>query len=347
SVEDLGRRQEEALAAVRGEAAAAEEQRKAYEASFAEQLESARAVVADLRARKETVDGLVEQTRQQRDAAKAAGQATAEARLATAEATGEVQARLQEARRAASDLAGLLSAATDSRSRIDAELGAAARAAGEVSSVRRELGELFDHVQQHGREIAEANEQSHQLVAEIRNDGQQALDRLEGQTTDLIARNEHLQQELEDLFGQAADGGLFRQFDDLAEQSAPRRRKWLRLLIGSGAGSAVVLAAASSILTGVSIWAAGAVLVAGLVPLAFFLYFCASQYNAERRAEAQHQYRAALSRSLTAYRKLLATMEAEGIADSAFVDRMLSALFGATAGEDEAPQPPPAPPADG
>jgi hypothetical protein len=148
-----------------------------------------------------------------------------------------------------------------------------------------------------------------------------------------------LQQEIEDLFGQAADGGLFRQFDDLVEQSAPNRAKWLKLLIGVGAGGGVALAAITSILSGFSVWAAGAVLVAGLTPLAFFLYFFASQYNAERRDEAQHQYRAAMSRSLTAYRKLLVAMQAEGIADSPFVDRMLSTLFGATAAQGELSQP--------
>jgi len=34
-----------------------------------------------------------------------------------------------------------------------------------------------------------------------------------------------------------------------------------------------------------------------------------------------------MSRSMTAYRKLLSSMQAEGIADSPFVDRMLSMLF--------------------
>ena len=35
-----------------------------------------------------------------------------------------------------------------------------------------------------------------------------------------------------------------------------------------------------------------------------------------------------LSRSLTAYRRLLVNMQEQGIADSAYVDRMLSSLFG-------------------
>jgi len=60
------------------------------------------------------------------------------------------------------------------------------------------------------------------------------------------------------------------------------------------------------------------------------MHLCVSQYSAARRAESEYQYRAALSRSLTAYRKLLSTMQAEGIADSTHVDRMLSALFGAS-----------------
>ena len=349
SAEDLLSRQGEALAAVRGEAAAAEAQRKACEASFAEQLASAQAVVADLGVRKETAEGLVEQTRQQRDAAQAAGEATDKVRLATAEAAGDVQARLQEARRAAADLAGLLSAGTETRSRIDTELAAAAHAAGEAGTIRRELGEFFDNVQQHRQELAEAKTQSQQLIADIRGDGQQALDGLAEQNADLVARNEQLQnrseqlqQELEDLLGQTADAGLFRQFDDLAEQSAPRRAKWLRLLIGSASGGAVVLATASALLAGVSAWAAWAVLVAGLVPLAMFLHFCATQYNAERDAGAQHQLRAVVSRSLTAYRKLLSTMQAEGIAESAYVDRMLSSLFGAPADQGQAPEPVPA-----
>ena len=90
-------------------------------------------------------------------------------------------------------------------------------------------------------------------------------------------------------------------------------------------------------LVSISVWASAAVLAAGLTPMAFFLYFCISQYNAERRDETQHLYRAALSRSLTAYRKLLAAMKAEGIADSPFVDQMLSTLFGAASNGEKLP----------
>ena len=340
ATEDLWRRQEAALAALRSEAAAAGEQRKASEAALGEQLESARSVVADLRDRKEAADGLAEQARHQRDATLACALAAVDASQATAEASGEVQGRLAEASRAASDLGGLLKGGSETHSAIDRELEAARRAGGEVDEVRRETGELLDHVRLQRQEVDDARQQSQQVIATLQSDAGQALDRLAGQTNDLVTRNERLRQELEEMMGQAADGGLFRQFDELAGQSAPRLRKWLWLLIGSGAGGAVVIAGASAFLTSVSIWAAGAVLVAGLVPLAVFLGFCAVQYNAERRAQAQHHYRAALSRSLAAYRKLLVTMQAEGIAESAYADRMLSELFGAVAanGEHRDPQ---------
>ena len=357
--EDLGRRQARALEAIRGEADALAEQREAreasfaeqrttyeasltelrmaYEASLAEQLESARGVVADLRARKGSADSLLEQARQQRDAAHAAGQATAEARLATAQATGEVQAKLHEARTAAADLAGLLSAGAESRSKIDAELAAAAGAASQVGDIRRDLGEFFDNVRQHKQEMAQVGERSQQLIADLRSSGQEALAGIERQTADLLARGGQLQQEVEDLLGSAADGGLYKQFDDLAARSAPRRRKWLLLLVGAGGGGAGVLATVSSIIAASWPWAGIALLAAGLVPLAIFLYFCVTQYNAERHAETQNQYRAAVSRSLAAYRKLLAAMKAEGLADSAHVDRMLSALFGQAADDSLPP----------
>ncbi len=335
AAEDLGRRQAEAVAAVRGEAAAAQEQRKASESALDEQLESARSVVGDIRARKDAVDGLAEQARQQADATLACALAAVDARQATAEAGGEVQGRLAEARRAASDLAGLLKSGAETRSEIDREMEAARRAGGEVIAIRREMGELLDHVRLQRQEVDGARQQSQQMIAALESDARLALDRLAGQTSDLVARNEHLRQQLEEMMGQAADGGLFRQFDELAGQSAPRLRKWLRLLIGVGAGGAVLIGAGSAVLTSVSVWAAGAVLVAGLVPLAVFLGFCAVQYNAERRVQSQHHYRAALSRSLAAYRKLLVTMQAEGIAESAYADRMLSELFGAAADNDE------------
>jgi len=329
AAEDLGRRQEEALAALGGEVAAAQEQRRVSEASLCEQIESAKSVVVGLHARKEAVDGLADQARQQRDAALACAQAAADARQATAEASGEVQGRLAEARRAAADLAGLLKGGAETHLAIDRELEAARRAGGEVGQIRREVGELLDHVRRQRQEVDDARQQSRQMIDSLQSDARQVMDRLAGQTSDLVARNEHLRQELEEVFGQAADGGLFRQFDELAGQSSPRLRKWLLLLIGSGAGGAAAIAAGSAILTNVSVWAAGAVLVAALVPLAVFLGFCAVQYNAERRLQSQHHYRAALSRSLGAYRKLLVTMQAEGIAESAYADRMLSELFGA------------------
>jgi len=169
--------------------------------------------------------------------------------------------------------------------------------------------------------------ESRQLVSDLDKNGREVVERLEGQTSELVERNEQLQQEIEDLFGQAADGGLFKQFDDLAEQCSPEREKWLKLLIVSAAGGGAGLALITTILAAFSGVAAIAVLLAGLTPLAFFLYFCTTQYNTERRAETQNQYRAALSRSMTAYRKLLASMKAEGIADSPFVDRMLWTLF--------------------
>jgi len=331
------RQQAAAVAAEQREACAASlaEQRAAHDAALAEQLETARATAADLRARKETADELLEQARHHRDAAQAAEHAAAEARAATAQATGEVQAKLHEARTAAADLAGLQSAGAESRAKIEAELAAAASAAGQVGDVRRDLDKLLATARQHEQEMAQAREQSQQFLAALQGDGQEALEGLEQQTADLVARAERLQHEVEDLLGAAADGGLFKQFDHLAEQSGPRLRKWMRLLIGGGGGGAVVLAAASAIIAASWPWAGIAVLTAGLVPLAIFLYFCTSQYNAERQAETKNHYRAALGRSLAAYRKLLAAMKAEGLADSAHVDRLLAALFGPDADADE------------
>jgi len=303
-----------------------------------ESLDQARQNTQQSSEYREQSQQLLEQTIQERDTARQAGQDIARVRVDTAEAVGEIQAKLQEVRAAAEDLTGLLSAGAQNRSKIDAELTAASRGAGEIGDISRNMGESLDQARKHTEQLAEDEAQSRQLISQFRGSARETLDRLEGQTADLVARNEELQQGIEDLFGQAADGGLFRQFDDLVEQTAPKRAKWLRLLIGAGAAGGVALAIISAILAGFSAWAAVAVLVAGLTPLAFFLYVCASQYNAERRAEVKYQYRAAVSRSLTAYRKLLMGMKAEGIADSPFVDRMLSALFGDTGGEGELPQ---------
>ena len=303
-----------------------------------ESLDQARQNMQQSAEYKEQSQRFLEQTRQQQEIAREAGQDIARVRVETAEAAGEIQAKLHEVRGATVDLAGLLAAGSESRSKIDTELTAAARGAGEIGDIRSDMGESLDQARQHTGQLAEHKEQSQQLLDEFRGNSQEVLGRLEGQTTDLVARNEELQQGIEDLFGQAADGGLFRQFDDLAEQAAPKRAKWLRLLIGAGAGGGAVLATISAILTGFSVWAAAAVLAAGLTPLAFFLYVCTTQYNAERRDEVRHQYRAAVSRSLTAYRKLLAGMKAEGIADSPFVDRMLATLFGSTDDEGEPAQ---------
>ena len=300
-----------------------------------ESLDQARQNTQQSSEYREQSQQLLEQTTQQRTAALEAGKDIAQVRVETAEAVGEIQAKLQEVRAATEDLAGLLSAGAQSRSKIDTELTAASRGAGEIGDISRDMGKSLDQARQHTQQLAEDKAKSQQLISELRSNAQETLDRLEGQTADLVARNEQLQQEIEDLFGQAVDGGLFRQFDDLVEQTAPERAKWLRRLIGVGAGGGVALATISAILAGFSAWAAVAVLAAGLTPLAFFLYVCATQYNAERRDEVRHQYRAAVSRSLTAYRKLLAGMKAEGIADSPFVDRMLLMLFGSTGGESE------------
>ncbi len=329
AVEDLRRRQEQALSAVRAEAEAAELQRKASETALGEQREAAGALVADLRARRDTTDALLTETRQHRDAALTVAQATGEARAAVAEATGEVQATLLEARRAVTDIAGLLATGAESRAKIDAELAAATEASGQAGEIRKQLDDFFDHTRQQGQDMAAAAEQSQKRLTDLRSEGQQALAALVQQNTRMAARSEALQLKLEDLFGAAADGGLYRQFDELARQSAPRRTLWLKRMIISGAGGGALLAVVSSVLAFYSVWATGAVLVTGLVPLGFFMTLCVAQYSAERRTESDHHYRAAVSRSLAAYRKLLSTMQAEGIADSAYVDRMLSALFGA------------------
>jgi chromosome segregation ATPase len=323
-VEELRRQQDRVLVSVRSETAAAEAQRKTSETALGEQLDAAGALVADLRTRKEKADTLLAEIRQQRDSAKKAGQASGESRVATAKATGEVQASLQEARRAAADIAGLLSTGTESRAKIETELDAA-------SAIQQKLGKCFDRARHQGQEIIAHGEQSQQLITDLRSNGQEALAELKQQNSELTTRGETLQQDLAELIGTAADGGLFHQFDALAQQSVPEQDKWLKRMIVSGAGGGVLLATVSSICALFSGWAAGAVLAAGLVPLGFYMYLCVSQYTAERRAGSEHQYRAAISRSLGAYRKLLSTMQTEGIADSAYVDRMLSALFAAPA----------------
>ncbi len=324
AADDFRLQQDQALIAIRGEIEAAEVHRRESETALRAHLDGAGAC-------KETVDALLVEAGHHRDAARTAGQAAGEARAVTAQATGEVQATLLEVRRAAADIAGLLATGAEKRSHIDTELAAAAEAAGQAGEIRRELGEYADRASQLVQEMVANGGQSKQLITDFRSDGQEVLAALTRQNTELAARGETLQEAMEDLFGSAADGGLYRQFDELAQQSAPQCGKWLRRMIVSGAGGGALLATISSILVFVSGWAAGAALVAGLVPLAFFMHLCASQYTAERRAESEHQYRAAVGRSLAAYRKLLSTMRAEGIADSAYVDRMLSALFGASA----------------
>jgi len=306
--------------------------------AVSESLDQARQNTQQSSEYREQSQQLLEETTRQRDTALQAGQDVAQVRVDTAESAGEIQAKLKEVRAATADLAELLSAGTESRSKIDAQLTITSRRAGEIDDIGRDMEKSLDQARKHTQQLAEDKAQSQQIISELRDNARETLDHLEGQTTELVVRNEDLHQKIEDLFGQAVDGGLFRQFDDLVEQTAPQREKWWRLLIGVGAGGGVVLAIISAILAGFSAWAAVAVLAAGLTPLAFFLYVCATQYVAERRAESRYQYRAAVSRSVTAYRKLLVEMKADGIADSTFVDRMLSALFGSTGRESEPAQ---------
>jgi chromosome segregation ATPase len=307
--------------------AAAAEQIQTAQAAFSEQLDSAKSTVGQIKAGKSTVDELLQQTQQQRDASLQAGKEIAQIRVDTAESLGETQAKLQESRSAANDLTGLLASGTECRSKIAAELASAVQTSEQVGDIERRLTQSLDQARQHEKQIGACRTQSDKLIEKFQTDAHEALEDLNRQTTDLVDRNEQLQQEIEDLFGQAADGGLFRQFEELVEQSTPERAKWLKLLIASAVGGGVGLALTTTILAAFSSAAAWTVLFAGLTPLAFFLYFCTTQYNDERKAETQNQYRAALSRSMTAYRKLLSSMQAEGIADSPFVDRMLSMLF--------------------
>ena len=204
----------------------------------AEQLAAAGALVSDLHTRNETADALLAEIRQHRDSAQTAGKASGEARVAVAQATGEVQSTLLEARRAATDIAGLLASGAESRSKIEAELTAATDAAGQAGQIRRELGEFFDYARLQDEEMVAAGKQSQQFIADLRRDGQAALEALARQNAELKARAEKLQQEFEDLFGAAADGGLYQQFDELVQQSAPRQDKWLKRTIATGVGGA-------------------------------------------------------------------------------------------------------------
>ncbi len=310
-----------------GARSASAQQLQTAEESFAEQLESAKASVGEIEKGKIKVDNIIQQTRQHQDEARQAGDQIAQVRVETAEALGDIQAKVQEGRTAATDLVGLLAAGTESRSKIDSELTAAGEASGQIAQIKRDVTQALDQTQQQQEQIAACVSQSNELVEQFQTNADGAIDNLNRQTADLVDRNEQLQQEIEDLFGQAADGGLFRQFEDLAEQCSPERAKWFKLLIITAGGGGAGLALITIVLAAFSSVAAWTVLLAGLVPMGFFLYFCTIQYNTARRSETDNQYRAALSRSMTAYRKLLSSMQAEGIADSPFVDRMLSMLF--------------------
>lgn len=181
-------------------------------------------------------------------------------------------------------------------------------------------------IEDHKQELQDLKAKADADYEVAREQFQATLDACKAETEEIIQTNKASQEEIRELLNTSAGIGLFGVFKQRQEFLARARNFWRLAAIGS----ALVFAISLFLL----LWnlstqteAVYYVRLAIIIPLAFLMFFTASQYRKERQAEEEYAFKSAISFSLEPYRDLLERMQAGGELETEFVKKLMEDVF--------------------
>jgi hypothetical protein len=209
-----------------------------------------------------------------------------------------------------------------------AKLENAIQARANIEEQLNEITEFYSEIEQHESQMIEIQKNAESSRAKLSEEYSNQLKVFEEATQEIVDKNTELQGVIEEHLQKAVGASLFTVFDRRGALLSKGRKVWGWLLV-----AAVILVVGITLYVAYaakgSIDVAFYIRLAVVAPCAFIIYFVASQYRHERRAEEEYAFKSAISMSLEPYRDLLIRMreDEEDTLASDFVKELMLEVF--------------------
>jgi len=211
-------------------------------------------------------------------------------------------------------------------SQISAKNNTADEALAAIQERKNAADDFHTEVETYKDEMLGATKRAKADYSLLKEECDAELTRYSADTKDILDQNVGYQEQIKDILAKAVSGGLFKVFSRRQEILADGTRFWKWAVVVSSA-----LLAGGILLVA---WICGEkpdiiffVRLAIMIPLAFLMFFAATQYKKERQAEEEYAFKSAISLSLEPYRDLLVRMRKEDQEEADFVKRLMEDVF--------------------
>ncbi len=247
-------------------------------------------------------------------------------RIDSANAKAEIERQLQEAKGSRDQCQQHTKDSGQHSAETKAKLESATQSLANIEEQKKNIVQFYVEIEEHKARMTETEKKAGAKFNVLAEKTEANVAQFEEKTEQIIAENENLQHQIQEHLARAVSISLFRAFGDRQKRLYWSKWLWLFLLAGALASAiALVQYIVKNVGTGTDMAFFIRLTLAG--PLAFLIYFAASQYRKDRQAEEEYAFKSAISISLEPYRDLLKKMREENATETEFVQELMQEVF--------------------
>ncbi len=237
-----------------------------------------------------------------------------------------IDAENKNAQNLISQIQAKLDNANQTASQITAKNNTANETLAAINERKKAADEFYTTVENYKKEMLDSIKSAKADYSELKQTCDNKISEYSTKTDEIIKQNISYQEQIQELLTKAVSGGLFRVFSQRQEFLSKGTRFWRWAVVVTS-----VLLAGGILLVA---WICEAkpdiiffVRLAIMIPLAFLMFFSATQYKKERQAEEEYAFKSAISLSIEPYRDLLVRMRKEDQVEADFVKKLMEDVF--------------------
>lgn len=239
---------------------------------------------------------------------------------------GQIDSENKNAQTIISQMQPKLDNANQMASQIEAKNNTADANLAQILEKKKAAEEFYASVENYKNDMLATSKKSQADYGKLKDECDTKLAEYSSETQKIIDDNNEYQVQIKDLLSKAVSGGLFKVFN----------QRQVLLSKGTNFWKWAVVAATLLVVIGIFVvaWICDAkpdiiffVRLGVMIPLAFLMFFAATQYKKERQAEEEYAFKSAISLSLEPYRDLLVRMRKDDQLEADFVKKLMEEVF--------------------
>ena len=237
-----------------------------------------------------------------------------------------IDAEDKNAQNIISQIQAKLNDANQATSQITAKNNTANETLSAINERKKAADEFYTTVETYKKEMLDATKKAIADYTELKEACDTKITEYSTKTDEIIKQNVRYQEQIQELLAKAVSGGLFRVFSQRQEFLSKGTRFWKWAVVSTSilvAGGILLVAYICDAKPDIIFF----VRLAIMIPLAFLMFFAATQYKKERMAEEEYAFKSAISLSLEPYRDLLVRMRKENQLEADFVKKLMEDVF--------------------